>query len=149
MFLLGVLLLCIPVSGKQSKEGGGTENTETAEVSLPEAGRSMTETELQLSALLSSMEGAGRVQVMLSRETGDETILAEDRETGGSRTVVLSAGSGKQTVVVTGLRCGSYRGAVILAEGADSARVRLELAQAVSALTGLGTGSICVLKMNG
>ena len=39
------------------------------------------------------------------------------------------------------------RGAVVVCDGADSATVRLRIMQAVSALTGLGSDKISVIKM--
>ena len=69
--------------------------------------------EKRMEAVLSQVEGAGRVRVLLSRESE-----------GGPAT-----------------------GAVIVAEGARSARVLLELQQAVKALLGLPLESIEVLGM--
>jgi len=40
-----------------------------------------------------------------------------------------------------------YRGALVVCEGAASAAVRLEVTQAVAALTGIGTDHIVVSKM--
>jgi len=46
-----------------------------------------------------------------------------------------------------GGRNGSYSGAVILCQGADNAAVRLQIVEAVSAFTGLGSNRIIVQKM--
>ena len=40
-----------------------------------------------------------------------------------------------------------YKGAVVVCEGADHASVKLNIVQAVSSLTGLGSDKITVLKM--
>ena len=66
-----------------------------------------------------------------------------------AETVLVNQGNSQQSAVTKGLLYGKYRGAIVLAEGADSASVRLQLTEAVSALTGLNAGNICVLKMKG
>ena len=43
----------------------------------------------------------------------------------------------------------SREGAVVVCAGADSAKVRLEVTNAVAAYTGLGSGHIIVMKMTG
>ncbi len=109
----------------------------------------LSEVENTLSSLLSGMEGAGKVRVMLSMDSGDETLLAMDTEGEDQKTVLVNQGNSQQSAVTKGLLYGKYRGAIVLAEGADSASVRLQLTEAVSALTGLNAGNICVLKMKG
>ena len=44
-------------------------------------------------------------------------------------------------------RGGGFTGAVILCQGANNAEVRLQVVEAVSAFTGLGSNRIMVLKM--
>lgn len=46
-----------------------------------------------------------------------------------------------------GGRNGGYSGAVILCQGANDAAVRLQIVEAVSAFTGMGSNRIIVLKM--
>ena len=41
----------------------------------------------------------------------------------------------------------SYRGAIVVCQGADSPAVKLAIVEAVSRATGLGADSISVLKM--
>ena len=55
--------------------------------------------------------------------------------------------STQKTPVVTKTKKASYAGAVVVCDGADSAVVRLRIVQAVSALTGLGSDKISVIKM--
>ena len=144
---MGILLLLLP-SGRSKPEVKAAacpsedENTEETLIS-----RSLSDTENELAALLSRVEGAGSVQVMLSLDTQDESVLAADVDGDESRTVLISVGSGQEEAVVRGVNCARYRGAVVLAQGADSAQVRLALTQAVSVITGLGADNISVLKM--
>lgn len=70
---------------------------------------------------------------------------------GGEMESLLSAceGAGRLRLMLT-TEPGSERwaGAVVVCEGADSAAVRLELTRAVSALTGLPTDKIAIMKGN-
>ena len=104
-----------------------------------------------LSRLLSSMEGVGRVELLLTTTGSDETFYQTDVRRSGEtseETTVFSANqSAQKTPVVTKTKKASYAGAVVVCDGADSAVVRLRIVQAVSALTGLGSDKISVIKM--
>jgi len=146
MLCVGLLLLML--GGNEERSGEPAAVLQEPEPSEGESiKRSLAETETRLAAMLSSIEGAGKVQVMLSLESEDETVYAVDTSGEESNIVLISTGSQHQQAVVSGVLCAQYRGAVILAQGADSPKVRLMITQAVSALTGLGADSISVLKM--
>ena len=111
----------------------------------------------EMERILSRIEGAGELHLMLTLESGGERILAEDAEevSGGSpeaperesrrETVILSTGGGEE-VVVTRRESPAYRGALVVCQGADRAEVKLAVTQAVAALTGLGADRITVVK---
>ena len=61
----------------------------------------------------------------------------------------MSAGSGAETALTVGDIPPVVRGVVVLCDGADSARLRLEIVRAVSALTGLSSDKIAVAKRKG
>ena len=104
-----------------------------------------------LSRLLSSMEGVGRVELLQTTTDSDEVVYQTDVRRSGEtseETTVFSANqSAQKTPVVTKTKKASYAGAVVVCDGADSAVVRLRIVQAVSALTGLGSDKISVIKM--
>lgn len=138
---LGALLLLWPGGGKEAEKtdpAGGEENF------------SVEALEAQLEDILSRIDGAGEVSVMLTVRTGMERILAEDgtiRPDEQTReTVVISTGSGKQEVVLLAQRYPTFQGALVVCSGGDNAEVRLLITQAVSALTGLNSGHISVQK---
>ncbi len=112
------------------------------------------ETESAMEAILSEINGVGRVDVMLTLHSGSELILAEDaalRYSGAAQapdsyerstdTVTASGG-----VVVTQEIYPKYRGALVVCDGGNNDRVRLAVTDAVSALTGLGSDRIAVVK---
>ena len=101
--------------------------------------------------LLSSMDGVGRVELMLTTSGSEEIFYQTDtRVSGDTReetTVFSSTQSTQKMPVVTKTKSAPYLGAVVVCDGADSAAVQLRVMQAVSALTGLGSDKISVIKM--
>ena len=111
--------------------------------------------EARMEEVLSCVDGAGQVRVLLTRRTGDETVYQSDESLSrngdaetSSLTTVMARGVGGTDVPVERMTVyGAYRGALILCTGADSAQVRLDLIKAVSGLTGLSSDRITVIKM--
>ena len=144
ILLLGVALLVLP----QKKAETQTEQTAAA----AETEESL---ETRLEAVLSQVEGAGQVRVLLTLDTGTayeyqtdvETKTDSDGAEESRKTVLASAGSGTDSPVTVRTTYPVYRGALVVCEGADSAAVRLSIVQAVSSLTGLGSDKITVIKM--
>ena len=139
--LAGLSLMALPEGKKAEAE--------------PEAAAPQTETRQDLQAeleeILGKIQGAGRVQVLLTQREGPQTVYQtdEDSKDSGVRsdTVLLNGADRSQTGLVRQVNPPTYLGAVIVCQGADSASVRLAIAQAVSSVTGLTTNKITVLKM--
>ncbi len=137
ILLLGLLLLALPgKTGRAQPEV--PEQTEPSGLTLQEA---------RLESLLSQIQGAGQVRVMLSLQTGEQTQYQTDTDGTEESTVLFSAGSGSQRALVRQVSGPQYRGAVIVCQGADQAQVKLALVQAVASVTGLGADQITVVKM--
>ena len=107
--------------------------------------------ELRLAAILSQIDGVGRVQVLLTEESGRETLYQTDTQTDTDRrtedTVLVEDASRMETGLVRQTVEPKYRGAVILCQGADHPSVRLAVVEAVRCVTGLGADRISVLNM--
>ena len=105
--------------------------------------------EEKMSRTLSQVEGAGEVTVTLTVKNGMEQVLASNRSTSVSErgnsveeeTVLVNSGGNQEAVLIT-QRYPTFQGALVVCQGGDDAQVRLQLTQAVSALTGLGTDRI-------
>ena len=106
--------------------------------------------EERLETLLSGIEGAGTVQVLLTEESGRETLYQTDVQSDESRrtedTVLVEDAARTETGLVRQTLEPEYRGAVVLCDGAQSSAVKLAIVEAVSCVTGLGADRICVLK---
>jgi len=147
IILAGVILLLLPAAKGDS--GGGQPLSGAGEEDF-----SVEALEEKLATTLSKIEGAGQVEVMLTVESGMKRVLAQDgsMEQDGtavqreSQTVVVSTGSGTQETVLVQQIYPQFQGALVVAGGGDDPTVRLELTEAVAALTGLGADKISICK---
>lgn len=141
--LLGLVLLALPEEKEPVKQ---PESIQTEEK------RNLQE---DLAAILSQVAGAGKVEVLLTQATGEETIYQtdEDLSTGESTsdirsdTVLVTGTDRSETGLVRQVNPPTYQGAIVLCQGADSAQVKLSIVEAVMSVTGLRSDCITVLKM--
>lgn len=143
VLVLGILLMMLPQ--------GKTEEKKDDNVLIPETEAVETLQE-QLEQLLSQVQGAGKVRVLLTEAEGERVIYQTDGEQGSQNstradTVIVSDSARAESGLVQQILPPSYMGAIILSQGADSASVRLSLIEAVSNATGLSSDRISVLKM--
>jgi stage III sporulation protein AG len=151
----GIILLIIPTGSGVKKDAAVSDKEDF----------SVTEQEKKLTELISSIQGAGRVKVMLTIKSGTETVYENEEQSDISRSetenaasytfeqsqdvkpVVLSDGSGSEKPVIRKKVYPEYQGAVIVCDGADNASLRLKIVEAVSSLLNLGTDKITVARM--
>ena len=133
----GVLLMLFP-ENKQEQS-----NQTAPEVSVE------SELEAELSAILNQISGVGKVDVLLTEAYGSETIYQIDsgQNLSNQDTVILTDSNRAQYGLVKQVLPPSYKGAVVVCKGADSASVRLAVVEAVMRATGLPSNCITVLKM--
>lgn len=152
VLLLGIALLLLPSKSKVSTDT--TTNTPPSQSTDDEAYRLALEE--RLSAVLTETTGAGRVLVLLTLRTGTQTVFqtdtsittdAAERSSEERKTVILSRGSAYDEAAASTVEYPQFQGAVVVCEGADDPAVKLGVVNAVSALTGLSSNRITVLKM--
>lgn len=105
----------------------------------------------ELCEILSQIQGVGKVRVMLTVSAGEQTVYQTDDTIGDSsvrkETVIITTSDRAEQAVISQVLPESYRGAIVVCQGGDSAAVKLAVVDAVSKATGLGADSISVLKM--
>jgi stage III sporulation protein AG len=147
ILLIGLILMIGPTLS-------GNENEDENEITKYE----LSKTEMfeeKLSVLLSKVEGAGDVDVMLTVAAGEEVIYQtnDDRIDSNAstdvhmNTVTITDSERNQTGLIRQVYPEVYQGAIVVCRGADSPSVRLAIVDAVSRITGLGANAISVLKM--
>ena len=102
--------------------------------------------EQRLTALISRVEGAGKAVVMVTLESGSESVYAIDTDSDGSSTHVL-LGSGRADGLVETVQTPRILGVAVVCEGGGSAAVQGRVTALLEALTGLGASHITVAKM--
>ena len=145
VLLAGLILMVLP--------GGNLSQEDTPKVTNP----SEQPQDLQdsLAQILSQIEGAGKVKVLLTEAAGEEVLYQTDEDIDQSdqsrdvrrETVLVTDAQRSQNGLVRQVNPPQYQGAVILCQGAGSPSVKLSVVEAVSDATGLTYDRITVLKM--
>lgn len=143
IFLTGLLLMAIP------------EKSKTSETIVVEQIEKEDDLELQLEELLSKLDGAGKVKVLLTLESGERTYYQTDENISNNPnaidqrmdTVIITDVNRSQHGLIQQIDAARYRGAVILCQGGNNATIRLAVVEAVKTATGLTSDKISVLKM--
>lgn len=106
--------------------------------------------EERLTSIVSSINGAGRTEVMVTLASGDENVYAvKEKSSDGSREreyVVIESDSNESGLLLKVIEP-EIRGVAVICEGADSANVRQEIVSTVSAVLGISTNRISIAKI--
>lgn len=139
----GLFLMLIPESKKDTQQV------------ITQVQENILTVEEQLGAILSQVDGAGEVRVLLTQATGEEILYQTDQdydtsvELHSSRTdtVTITDAERNETGLIRQVNPPVYLGAIVVCKGADNPVVRLAIVEAVCKVTGLGADKISVLKM--
>ena len=134
LLAVGLVILLLP-------SGGNSKKTTPQGITAPEF--SVTNEEKRLAEELARIKNVGRVSVLLSVEGSTQRELAQSE----NKTLVISQNGGEEVVDLHYVNP-TYKGAVIVCDGADSAEAKLAVVSAVESYTGLGSDRITVMKMN-
>lgn len=136
VLIIGIALMLIPADGKSEKV------TESVTQNLDNT----NDTEA-LTQILSQIQGAGKVKLLLTTASGERVIYQTDTDSERTDTVLITDADRAQQGLVQQVLAPEYRGAVVVCQGAGDVSVRLAIVEAVSSATGLGADRITVLKM--
>lgn len=103
-----------------------------------------TALEAQLGAVLSDIEGAGEVSVMISFSDEGETVIATETKVLEDGTVVTAPVLVDGEVVVLEVKKPEISGVLIVAEGADDLSVRFDLLSAAASVLDINQSLIKV-----
>lgn len=145
VIIAGIVLLRLPDSVQTQTDATTDEPSLSAERSMEES----------LSQILGMIDGAGRVEVLLTQAEGEEILYQTDsRQSTGEHTqdvqrdtVLVSGNDREETGLIRQRNPPVYQGAIVLCQGADKAEIRLSIVKAVMGVTGLTSDKITVLKM--
>lgn len=158
--ILGMLLILAGnLLGEKKESSLNTAESENADSFVAKA-------EDRLSSLLSEVDGVGKVRVMITLESGSESVYAVNENqtqqavttyAGGSPSreeengkteqsyLLVDTGSGKAPIRIKSTQP-VIRGAVIVCEGASDPVTRAAVSEAVTTALGIGANRVCILR---
>lgn len=144
VLLAGVMLMLLP-----------EENPVSRETADPPQAVEQKDLQQELEEILSKLDGAGKVKVLLSQASGSYTHYQMDEDQSKtmdsldkrSETVIITGADRSQSGLVQRVDPPIYLGAVVLCQGGDSPSVKLAVVDAVATATGLTSDKISVWKM--
>jgi stage III sporulation protein AG len=161
---IALLIIALYISTLLPKEPAAQTNTSSAQDG--ETLRSEKELEDRLQTVLSSIRGAGRVEVMITYETGPELVTAMSKDTNSNKSqsvdegkqssteqqtesqkpATVSGSGGTEPIVLTEKQP-AVRGVIVVAEGAANIAVRMDLQLAVQTVLNVPLSSIEVFEL--
>ena len=134
------------------------------EIASPQENRSqyaadyIEKTEKELCSILEEIDGAGKVEVMITLESCYENVYAKgyssqsDEDELGAQSqlseeyVIVKSGSGTEECLVVKVYEPVVKGVAVVAEGADNAQVKKAITETVCALFDISTNKVSVIK---
>ena len=148
-----LLLLFSELSGDEAKEKNIDSNATVY------AEDYIKETEKRLEGVLSGLNGAGKVKVMITLESCYENVYAkgytskskegeneESRET-AEEYIIVKQGSNNEECLVIKVYEPRVKGVAVIAQGADNINVKQAITDTVCALFDISSASVSVEKM--
>ena len=172
LLLVGILFLVISIpAGKEAeKKNASSDFTDVEELQGNQGDKAYAkELEDHLEKLFSHMEGAGKVEVMITLASSSEKVvekdingesetITEEDSTGGKRitsnavseeTTIYEGGeNSRESPYVSKELTPRVEGVVVLASGGDNAVVKKNITEAAQALFGIDTHKIRIIKMS-
>lgn len=157
VLFVGVLLLVF-TSTPQNKPQPERDEMDNGTAQVAKGTFDLGEFETKLAESLSQIEGVGRVTLTLTMKSTEESVYAinirQSQQNADASSyeselsIVSGSGYAQQPVLVKNLYP-TFRGALVLCDGAGSDTVKLAITQAISATCGIGADKVSVLKMQG
>jgi len=151
---IGLIMLAIP-TGKTRNDAPTIDKQDIETTSFD-----VNEIEKKFEENFARIDGVGRVKIMLSLKSDGKTFYAEEirrssnlssdesyDESYENAYKVVSDQSGRESLVAIKKETPEFMGAVVICDGADKSPVKLSVISAVSALTGIPSNKISVIKM--
>lgn len=150
MGTLGVFLILtgnlFPSSTKKNPAACSSSNS-------PSLSEYSEQLENRLNELLCRIDGAGKIQVAVTLESSPQTVYALDEKTESANReqqkehIILNQQDGQDALVEMTWEP-EIRGVAVVCQGADDVKVRAQITEMVSVLTGVSTNRISIAKMN-
>ena len=150
MLVTGVLMVVFSDSKTSDNAKEINENNETTEIAIRGQKSELNPNlEYDLKNILSSINGVGKVNILINYNSSSEKIVLKENDgTQSEKTVIIENGE-TYTPYIIKEESAKIEGVIIVAEGGDKTEICIAVTDAVSALLDLPIHKIKVLKMKG
>lgn len=154
IIVLIALIMFIGISDNSSKTNDSSINKpENYQTTLEYCGQ----IEHKLETLLSQMDGAGHVKVMITVDGSPELVYASDTDTKtssnsngttstSSSSPIIVSGNGNSNALILTENLPAVKGVIVVSSGASNIGIKLDILNAVSTLLDISIDKISVLK---
>lgn len=157
LFVSGLILLAVSEFSGVDTDNVKTEQTTLSYVSVNEY---VSELEERITSIISSIDGAGATQVMITLENSGEDVYLHNYDYGedvdgagaGNREmkdeyVIVDSGDGENGIVVRKTEP-KIRGVAVVCQGGGNESVRAQIVATVTAVLDISSARVSVVKMN-
>ena len=145
--VIGIMLLVLSEIVPHSENSISNEDVEYNETTFEVYEKNL---EKRLESLLGSINGAGKVKVMVTIESGDERIYATENiksERSEEKSYVIIDSQGDDNGLLIKVSQPIVRGVAVVCQGADQPIVREEITNTVVSVLGISTNRVNIAKM--
>lgn len=145
--LIGVVMLVLSELIPEEKSKADYDSEISQELNITDYEKNLEE---RLTRLLESVEGAGKVRVMITIDSTNESVYATENKTNertDEKKYVLIKENGEDDGLLLKVTQPAIRGAAVICDGADSSEVRQEITGVVTAVLGISTNRVNIAKM--
>lgn len=155
--IIFILILLLILFGNFNFISGTKTENKSSSSTYTTSGEFVDKMEAKLKNLLTRIQGAGNVEVMITLESGSNLVLSGDEDgkilTGGNQSAIVSTNSfleqiGEDSSIVMQENLPKIKGVVVVASGAEKLSVKLSLMQAVQTLLDLSSDRIQIFIGN-
>ena len=154
IILIGVLFLILSIPTEKKETDEKTEQEKLAKEATDKDENQeeyLEESEKQLAEILESIEGVGKVKVMITLKNDGVNIVdknkKESKETKEEETVIYD-GNDETFPYVTSRQNPQIEGVLVVAQGGGNARVNSDISEAIMALFDVEVHKIKIVKMS-
>ncbi len=145
---VGLLMIVLIIMSDFSADD--KNSTASAEITFESSEIYAEDTEEKLREILTSIEGVGKANVMLTIDSTEEYVYAESVKSGENRLennfVIIDKGSEKEALLKK-IKNPAIGGVVVVCEGGDDPRICEKIYKAVSTALDISTSKIYVAEM--
>lgn len=140
---------------------GGSEENVSSDNTAVYAEEYTKDIEKRLESILSEIDGAGKVEVMVTLESCYENVYAKGYTTKSQNSgtdaqqelteeyIIVKQGSNNEECLVVKVYEPEVKGVAIVAQGADKLSVKTAITETVCAVLNISSAKVSVEKMNG